>query len=98
MMDTQRKIQDKNDFKKMIKTYLKQGRNKLLNEFTGTREAMGRIATEKIKDFIKVMDVGLDEAEREYLRELIVSGMYQSFCYGYSIGKIEGKSENRILI
>jgi len=29
---------------------------------------MGRIATEKIKDFIKVMDVGLDEAEREYLR------------------------------
>jgi len=52
----------------------------------------------KIKDFIKVMDVGLDEAEREYLRELIVSGMYQSFCYGYSIGKIEGKSENRILI
>jgi len=44
------------------------------------------------------MDVGLDEAEREYLRELIVSGMYQSFCYGYSIGKIEGKSENRILI
>jgi len=29
------------------KTYLKQGRNKLLNEFTGTREAMGRIATRK---------------------------------------------------
>jgi len=53
-MDTQRKIQDKNDFKKMIKTYLKQGRNKLLNEFTGTREAMGRIATEKIKILSKL--------------------------------------------
>lgn len=53
-MDTQRKIQDKNDFKKMIKTYLKQGRNKLLNEFTGTREAMGRIATEKLKILSKL--------------------------------------------
>ena len=41
---------------------------------------------------------GLDEAEREYLRALIVSSMYQSFCYGYGIGKIEGKNENRVVI
>ncbi len=96
-MNTKRKIPDKSDFEKMIKTYLRQGKNKLLNEFTGTREAMGNIASDKVKEFIKVMDVGLDEAEREYMRELIVSGMYQSFCYGYSIGKIEAKNENRIL-
>ncbi|HHV29785.1 hypothetical protein [Acetivibrio mesophilus] len=97
-MNTNRKIQDKNNFEKMIKAYLRQGRSKLLNEFTGTREAMVQIASDKIKDFIKVMDIGLDEAEREYLRALIVSSMYQSFCYGYGIGKIEGKNENRVVI
>lgn len=97
-MNANKMTQDRNNFEKMIKAYLRQGRSKLEHEFTGTREAMEHIAYDKTKDFIGVMDIGLDGAEREYLRALIVSSMYQSFCYGYGIGKIEGKNENRVLI
>ena len=89
---------DKNNFEKMIKEYLKQARAKLEYELTGTREAMKLISKEKTKEFIKTMDRGLDEEEREYLSNLIVSSMYQSFCYGYGIGKIEGKNENKVII
>lgn len=97
-MNANRKFYDTNNFEKIIKEYLKQARSKLEHELTGTREAMKHIASDKTKDFIKVMDRGLDKTEREYLSALIVSSMYQSFCYGYGIGKIEGKNENRVLI
>ncbi|MFZ5985777.1 MAG: hypothetical protein ACOYWZ_01445 [Bacillota bacterium] len=97
-MSTNKKFYETNNFEKVIKEYLKQARSKLEHELTGTREAMKLIAGDKTKNFIKVMDRGLDKEEREYLSALIVSSMYQSFCYGYGIGKIEGKNENKVYI
>lgn len=80
------------NFEEVIKGYLNQGRKKLESDLTGTREAIKIIARDKTRNFMKVMDRGLDKSEREYLSALIVSGMYQSFCYGYGIGKVD-KSE-----
>ena len=86
------------DFEKTIREYLKQGRDKLASELSGTREAIKLIAGEKTRDFIKTMDKGLDKVERDYLREIIITGMYQSFCYGYGIGKIEGRTNQKVYL
>ncbi len=86
------------DFEKTVKEYLRQGKEKLANDLAGTREAIRLIADEKMKDFLQTMDKGLNKEERDYLSSLIVCGMYQSFCYGYGIGKIEGYSKNRIYL
>jgi len=86
------------EFEKTIKVYLKQGKEKLEKDLRGTKEAIRLIAIDRTKDFIKTMDKGLDKPEREFLAALIVSSMYQSFCYGYGIGKIEGKTNNRIFL
>lgn len=86
------------DFEKTIKEYLKQGKNKLTNDLAGTREAIKLIADDKIKDFMITMDKGLNKEERSFLSSLIVAGMYQSFCYGYGIGKIEGNTSSRIFL
>lgn len=86
------------EFEKAIKVYLKQGREKLLKELDGTREAIKLIAVEKTREFIKTMDKGLDKTEREFLKTLITASMYQSFCYGYGIGKIEGSTKKKIYL
>ena len=87
-----------NEFEKTMRGFLKQGRDKLEKDLAGTREAIRLIAVEKTRDFIRTMDKGLDKGEREFLSALIVSGMVQSFCYGYGIGKIEGKTDKRVYI
>jgi hypothetical protein len=86
------------DFEKTIKEFLKEGREKLANDLAGTREAIKLIANDKTRDFLKTMDKGLDKEEREFLSGLIVTSMYQSFCYGYGIGKIEGHTNNRVIL
>lgn len=86
------------DFEKTIKCYLKQAREKLNGDLSGTREAIKIIAAEKARSFIETMDRGLDKNEREFLKALIISSMHQSFCYGYGIGKIEGNTKNRIIL
>jgi len=86
------------EFERTIREYLRQGRERLANELTGTREAIKLIAKEKTRDFIKIMDKGLDKEEREFLSELIVTSMCQSFCYGYGIGKIEGRTDKKVYL
>ncbi len=86
------------EFEKIIREYIKQGKGKLENELQGTREAIKMIALDKTRNFIKTMDKGLDKDEREFLSSLIVSSMYQSFCYGYGIGKMEGDSNSKIFL
>lgn len=81
-----------------MKLYLKQARDKLNGDFSGTREAIKLIAADKTKDFIQAMDRGLSKEEREFLKALIVTSMHQSFCYGYGIGKIEGNTNDRIFL
>jgi hypothetical protein len=44
------------------------------------------------------MDRGLDKQEREFLSVLIQMSMYQSFCYGYGVGKIEGTTNSKIYL
>ncbi|HHW48238.1 MAG TPA: hypothetical protein GXX14_06440 [Clostridiaceae bacterium] len=86
------------EFERTIREYLRQGRARLANELAGTREAIKLIAKEKTRDFIKIMDKGLDKEEREFLSELIVASMCQSFCYGYGIGKIEGRTDKKVYL
>ena len=86
------------NFEKTIKSYLRQAREKLNGDLAGTREAINLIADEKAKDFIETMDRGLDKEERDFLKALIITSMHQSFCYGYGIGKIEGNTNNRIIL
>lgn len=97
-MNEVRKNRNDSDFEKTIKQYLKQGKDKLSRDLAGTREAIRLIAEDKTRDFLKTMDKGLDKEEREFLSSLIVTGMYQSFCYGYGIGKIEGNTNERIIL
>lgn len=86
------------DFERTIRRYLKQAREKLNGDLIGTREAIKLIAADKARDFIETTDRGLDKDEREFLKALIIASMHQSFCYGYGIGKIEGNTNNRILL
>ncbi|MCR4436742.1 MAG: hypothetical protein QHH06_14045 [Clostridiales bacterium] len=97
-MDNNRVFKNSDDFERTIKEYLKQGKARLDNDLSGTREAIRLIAKDRIKDFIKVMDKGLDQAERDFLCALIVSSMHQSFCYGYGIGKLEGTTSRKIYL
>jgi len=87
-----------NEFESVIREYLKQGKDKLEKDLVGTREAIKLIASDKTKNFIKTMDRGLNKEEREYLNQLIITGMYQSFCYGYGIGKVEGNTQGRVML
>jgi hypothetical protein len=93
-----RKSDESSSFEKNMREYLKQGRDKLANDLAGTREAIRLIAGDKTREFIKTMDKGLAREERDYLQALIISSMYQSFCYGYGIGKVEGSTSNRIFL
>ncbi len=86
------------EFESKIKEYLKQGREKLKNDLAGTREAIRLIAGDKTRDFMQVTDRGLDKQEREFLSILIQTSMYQSFCYGYGVGKIEGSTKSKIYL
>lgn len=88
----------RDDFEKTIREYLRQGREKLDKDLVGTREAIKLIAVDKTRDFMQAMDKGLDQNERDFLSALIVTSMHQSFCYGYGIGKMEGKTNNRIYL
>lgn len=91
------KVTGKN-FENTIREYLKQGRDKLENDLTGTREAMKIIAGEKTRDFVRTMDKGLDKNERDFLSGVIIASMYQAFSYGYGIGKVEGKTNKKVFI
>lgn len=97
-MNEVKNIRNDSNFEKTIKLYLKQGREKLSKDLAGTREAIKLIADDKTRDFLKTMDRGLNKEERDFLSTLIVTGMYQSFCYGYGIGKIEGNTNERIIL
>jgi hypothetical protein len=97
-MSNVRNYGNNNKIEKIIKEYIKQGKGKLENELQGTREAINMIAMDKTKNFIRTMDKGLDKEEREFLSKLIVSSMYQSFCYGYGIGKMEGDCKSKVFL
>lgn len=97
-MSTMKRVYNSENFEDLIREYLKQGKEKLDKELLGTKEAIKLIAKEKTRDFMKAMDKGLDKEEREYLSAAIVSSMYQSFCYGYGIGKIEGRTNNKVFL
>ena len=87
-----------NNFEKTMREYLKQARKRLDSEFAGTREAIKLVATDKMRNFMQAMDKGLNKEERDYLSSLITEGMYQSFCYGYGVGKIEGAHRKKVYL
>lgn len=89
---------DKYEIEKAMREYLKQGRKKLERDLDGTKEAIRVIAKDKAREYILYIDRGMDKYERECLCDMVISCMYKSFCYGYGIGKIEGKTNNRLLL
>ncbi|NLC69325.1 MAG: hypothetical protein GX754_11215 [Clostridiaceae bacterium] len=97
-MDKRQHQKAEYDFDRTIREYLRQGREKLIKDLTGTREAIKLIANDKARDFMLVTDRGLNKEERDYLVEIIISSMCQTFCYGYGIGKIEGKTNSRVYL
>jgi len=86
------------DFERTIKEYLHQAKEKLETDLAGTREAIRLIAEKKTRDFMQASDMGLDKNDRMLLKQLIITSMYQSFCYGYGIGKIEGKTDCKVFL
>ncbi len=92
------RARNKLDFEKTLKLYLKQAKEKLNSDFSGTREAIKLIAADKTRNFIEMTDRGLSKEEREFLKALIVTSMRQSFCYGYGIGKFEGNTNERVYL
>ncbi|AUG58962.1 hypothetical protein [Acetivibrio saccincola] len=93
-MGKNKKLYKRSELEKILREYLRQAKCKLEHEYPGTREAMKLVAESKTREFMQIMDRGLDREERDFLSSLIVSGMYQSFCYGYGVGKVEAKSES----
>lgn len=87
-----RRSKNDGEFEKCMREYFENAGKKLANELTGTREAIKILAKDKVRDFMVGTDIGLSKEEKEYLLNLIISSMYQSFCYGYGIGKIECKA------
>jgi hypothetical protein len=88
----------KNEVEKLIRLYIKQGQKKLGTDLAGTKEAVKLIADDNVRDFIVAVDRILENEERDFLKDLIVTCMYKSFCYGYGIGKVEGKTNKRIYL
>jgi hypothetical protein len=86
------------NFEKLLKEYIKQGKGKLEKDLKGTREAIRQLANEKVKEFMAINDLGLNMDERRYLAATIIASMYQSFCYGYSIGRVEGETSEKIML
>ncbi|QNU66761.1 hypothetical protein EHE19_018300 [Ruminiclostridium herbifermentans] len=95
-MEELKKVSPSQKFENLIKDYLNQGKEKLENDLVGTREAIKIIAKDKTRNFMRTMDFGLNEEERNCLHQLIITSMYQSFCYGYGIGKIEGETKQKV--
>jgi len=89
---------NRSDFEKTLRLYLKQAREKLDGDLSGTRDAIKLIAADKTRSFIEITDRGLSKDEREFLKSLIISSMRQSFCYGYGIGKFEGNTNERVYL
>jgi len=87
-----------NDVEKNIRKYLVEAQDKLENDFSGTREAIKLISQEKTKDFMKLADRGLDKDERELLSTVVMSSMFQAFCFGYGIGKLEGRTNRKVFL
>lgn len=98
MEDIKRPAEGHSNFEEKIKNYLNEAREKLLKELEGTRGAIKLLANDKAKDFMRITDIGFNKDERQFLNDLLVSSMYQSFCYGYGIGKMEGTTKKKIYL
>lgn len=85
-------------FEMDMKSYLSEAKERLDTEFQGTREAIKMIASEKTKEYIQFIDKGLDKKERELLSAVCTAAMYQAFCYGYGIGKVEGSTQRKVYL
>lgn len=86
------------EFEQKMKENIRFARKRLDTDFNGSREAMLSQAKEKVKQFQVACDSILDKEEKELLILLIVGSMFQSFSYGYGIGKIEGETLQKVML
>jgi len=81
-----------------MKENIKLAQSRLDSDFTGSKQAMILQALDKVRQFQVVCDTVFEEEEKEYLALLIAGSMFQSFSYGYGIGKIEGETLRKIVL
>jgi hypothetical protein len=86
------------EIEKLIKEYLEEARNRLETEFVGTREAIRQISEEKVMEYLVFTDKDLSKEERALLSAVFTFSMYQSFCYGYGIGRVEGSTSKKVYL
>lgn len=82
----------------LIKEYLEEARSRLETEFAGTREAIRQISEEKVMEYLVFTDKNLSKDERALLSAVFTFSMYQSFCYGYGIGRVEGSTSKKVYL
>lgn len=82
----------------MIKEYTKLGNKRLDEQYSGTKQAILLIASEKVRDFMRTGDKGLSKDERELLAKLIGNAMFQSFSLGFGVGKVEGLTKKKVYL
>lgn len=83
---------------KLIKEYIEEARSRLETEFVGTREAIKQISEEKVTEYLVYTDKNMSKDERALLSAVFTLSMYQSFCYGYGIGRVEGSTSKKVYL
>ena len=81
-----------------MKFHLNEAQERLGNDFSASREAMLSIAQEKVKQFQLASASIIENEEKEILMLMIVGAMFQSFSYGYGIGKVEEETLQKIVM
>ncbi len=82
----------------MLRQYTREGNKKLDKQYSGTRQAIMDLARDKMREFMRTADIGLDKESMELLVLIIAGSMMQSFSLGYGIGKLEGKTDKQIYL
>jgi len=86
------------EFEAKMRAHMEHASSRLENDFMGSKQAMILQAMDKVREFQLACDTILEEDAKEFLTLLIIGSMFQSFSYGYGIGKIEGETLKKVML
>ena len=86
------------EFEKAMKKNITEAKERLESDFLGSREAMLLQAEDRVKQYQVASDTILGNEEKEILTLMLLSSMFQTFSYGYGIGKVEGETLEKIVL
>ena len=85
-------------FEQKMKENIKQAKKRLDSDFKGSKEAMLLQAMDKVKQFQIACDTILGMEEKEILTFMLLNSMFQTFSYGYGIGRVEGETLEKVVL